>query len=1237
MSFTVSPRTDAAQAEASDPARSAFVSANAGSGKTHVLTQRVVRLLLSGAEPSRILCLTYTKAAAAEMANRVFGRLALFATQPKRALDADLRRLLGRTPRDPDRIRARQLFACALETPGGLKIQTIHAFCEAILHQFPIEAGVPGHFEVMDDAESALLLAEARRRLVTGGGLPFGRQPSQAERDARVAAFADALGLAGEKGLDSLLREIVSKRDAIRRHMEETGDLPGALGTLAESLGLPPGADEAAALAAVWPCPGLDEPFLRDLAATCRRTKKSSDGKFADGVDACFAPAALAAPEARLAALGALLLTKEGQPKKKPVTKAVLDALPELDERLARAFAHVEAMRDRLASLRLYRASAAALILADALERDYALLKRRRGRLDFEDLIVATADLLTRSDASAWVHYKLDQGIDHVLIDEAQDTSPRQWEVMRSLIDEFFVGQTAREAKRTIFAVGDEKQSIYSFQGALPRMFADERRSLLARAQGAERAFSVVELHQSFRSSGVVLQAVDRVFSAPENRRGLSADDRPPAHETVRQGTPGLVELWPAFVSGSIEEPEDWLEPVDVQPENAPTSRLARRIAETVKGWLGDAIETRDGPRPLGPGDVLVLVRKRSPFVDAMGKALRDAGIPVAGADRLLLTDHIAVCDLISLGRAVVNVDDELSLAEALKSPLFDFSEDELMALALVRDPFEPLSLSLRRMGTTEGAARASYLELPGLNLEAFREKSALAGDRLDAMRDRAGFAGPFTFFARVLAREGGRAALVRRLGEDAGEVIDAFLDLALAHEDAHGPGLDAFLAELVAEPPQIKREMEHGRGEVRIMTVHASKGLEAPVVFLVDPGSAPFHPSHGAKMMRWEDMPGLPPYAAPGFLWRASTSARNAALQGLAEVEKRGAEDEYRRLLYVGMTRAADRLVLCGTAGAKGPHDECWLRIAERALEPVCEEILDANGERLCLRFGSAEDGAAAAARAPRAAEQLAFDLTPLAPEPRLPRTLAPSGAASAVAVEASPALEEAGPAAGRMQDGTYLSPVLDGGAEPGFAIRRGIAAHRLLQVLPELAPQAREPAAMAFLESAAGLPDAAARAALWATVRRIMEEPRFAPAFAPGSRAEVPIAGTIEVGGRPVQVSGSIDRLAVSETRVLVVDYKTNRPAPCSVEEVPEEYRLQLALYRAMLQPIYPGRRVEAALLFTEGPHWVEMPDEVLDAALRGSGRETAEAPAPPSAAQAGEARNAAGRRRFQPVDGA
>ncbi len=1150
--YVVPPATKRLQAEASDPSSSAWVSANAGSGKTHVLALRVIRLMLAGAEPSRILCLTYTRAAASVMANRVFRDLAAWTTLDDAGLSARVEEIEGRTPDDATLKRARRLFATALETPGGLKIQTIHAFCEALLHKFPLEANIAGHFELVDGRMEQALFAEARRSVIAGA--------AAAENPALGEAFATILGLAGETGLDNLLGEIVAKRDRLRAFIQATGE-----DTLAREFGFAPDDTEASVSAEFWPLPGFTKAEMDRLA---RAAERHGAGRVLEHL----LPGALAAfaesdPVRRFALLCSGFLGGKGEPYKPDwlFKKALLGEMPDLGERYLAAAGAIVDHADRLATLRMVQATAAVRVLADALIGRYERLKAGRGLLDFNDLISRTANLLARSDAGPWVQYKLDQGIDHILIDEAQDTSPQQWEVVHALAGDFFAGAGQRGARqRTVFAVGDEKQSIYSFQGADPAAFGESRVMFRQRARGAGGAFADVKLNLSFRSTDDVLSAVDLVFSAEEIRKGVTTDPEF-VHSAIRAGEPGIVEVWKALGPVDAPEPDDWTEPVD--HASAPAVRVAERVAARIERMVG-AGEAR-------PGDIMVLVRKRDRFVHALAKSLKDRRVAVAGADRLSLSAHIAVQDMMALGRFCLLPEDDLSLAALLRSPVFGFSDEQLFDIASGRGEVSLWSSLQRRAPSDPGAAYAVGM--------------------LEAWRNLAAFRPVFEFYAEVLGPGGARRRLVGRLGEDAGDILDEFLTFCLAEERAGLTGLDTVIAALETAAPEIKREMDQSRDEVRIMTVHGSKGMEAPVVFLVDSGGAPFVDQHLPRLMPYvvrSEGPLASGHPVAGFLWRASSEMNNRVLAGIAADAKRAADEEYRRLLYVGMTRAGDRLIVCGYHGKRGQGAGTWHSIVTGAIAASPRTIVAgaAPEEMLVYRVN---DGPVAPPPREAAAGQVSDEAMPAAlrkplpPEPALPRPLAPSGATALIEEDAEPVASP-------------RSPVLEAEWPGSMAVARGLAVHKLLQVLPDLPESDREAAAARYLgrigaDWAAAERDAAARSVLG-----ILGDPAFAPLFGEGSRAEVELMGTLRLKGRDRAIAGKVDRLVVLADRVLIADFKTNRPPPASVEAVPEAYRIQLALYRELLRRIYPGKKVDAALVFTETPAIMPVPPDVLDASL-------------------------------------
>lgn len=1159
--------TSAQQGLASDPRRSAWVSANAGSGKTHVLTQRVIRLLLAGARPSSILCLTYTKAAASEMSNRVFSRLAEWARLDDATLASRIELIEGQLP---DRIKldqARRLFAKALETPGGLKIQTIHAFCEALLHQFPLEANVAGHFSVLDDRAAAVLLSDAKQSLLT--------VTAAGEDPLLLKAFEQILSIADEHGLEILLTDIVANRQKVRDFLQQARHSGGYERTLRAHLGLADGETVESAASAAWPLAGLREGMLTAYLELA----DEKGGSTAQGVAAELRFAiAEGDPLLRLGRLESALLTKPGAPKslKTLATKAMLETSPELADALSLAQDHFLSCRDRVKLIRMHEATCAALTLARVLIEGYEERKKQRSQLDFEDLIARTAELLIKSDAGPWVHYKLDQGIDHILVDEAQDTSPIQWSVIRSLRDDFFRGDSARPGLRTFFAVGDEKQSIYSFQGARPERFSLESRETAREVMQGGLDFSAIRLPLSFRSTSAILTAVDQVFRFQENARGLSAAAEAIVHMSNRIGHPGRVELWDTIAADIAVADEDWTAPFDATPESAPPAVLARRIAETMERMIAHETIIEDGiERPIEAGDMLVLVRKRDSFVTALTRELKRRGnIPVAGADRLKLTSHIAVQDLLALGRFVLLPADDLSLASILKSPLFNRTEDELYAVAAFRAVEQSLWKAIVAAGTADIQDNVW----------------ASVSDQLSSLIDLSRRLSVHDFYAHVLGKLGGRRKILGRLGSEAVDILDEFLNLALDHEKTGLPGLQAFVAALDLEAPEIKREQDQSRNEVRIMTVHASKGLEAPVVFLVDGGSKPFNSNHLARfrlatLSSSEEVP----------IWVPGKVLENSVSDADRDRARQLAEEEYRRLLYVAMTRAADRLIACGYHGKQLPADTWHPMIAQalRQSEDNCREerFRGKDGDWGGLVWEPPGMPAHFDRAGPSKISESELTLPPallrpLPPMKSLPRPLSPSGAGAFIDEDA--------------EEIVTTSRLFAPKQSADRALQKGRLTHRMLQVLPTLPESDREKAASLYLERAARFWPVAERAALQQQIVRVLQHPDLAEVFSLQGQAEVSIMGTIRLGNEERAVSGRIDRLAVSENRVTLLDYKTNRVPPSEPSSVPFSHRAQLAIYRELLQAIYPNRDIECLLIYTENASMIRLPEEVLGPTL-------------------------------------
>lgn len=1138
----------ARQARASDPTASAFVSANAGSGKTHVLVQRVIRLLLSGVPPEKILCITFTKAAAANMAERVFTTLGHWVTLDDTALDAAIRAVGIPHPTAKLRRDARKLFACALETPGGLKVQTIHALCTRLLQQFPFEANVPARFAVIDERDQTDMMERANLKVL----LEAARDPDSVTGRALLTAMASAA--------DVTFKEVVREACLSRDHFMAWTDGAGSAELAAAQMAAALGVDASDRIEDVE-TEIVDGPFLPrsrwdDIAFALE------DGSKSDNDQACrLREAKVFSGGAQVDAYLSVFLTDEKLPRKAVLTKKFCDHNPSVARLFENEAQRVGGLVEKRRAVTMRDRTAALLHIATAAAANYRREKQERGLLDYDDLIDKTLAMLDRV-SSGWVHYKLDRGVDHVLIDEAQDTSPRQWDIVAHIISEFTAGEGAREGlNRTVFAVGDEKQSIFSFQGAEPREFDRRRYELKRKFEAAELKFDPVSFNYSFRSGAAILHSVDHVFREETIYRSIHAEKAYPVHNALADAGPSVIDLWDLAVPDDRQEIEGWRAPFDGVAATSPEVKLARRIQTEIKRLVESGTLTgHEGERrPLRYGDMLILVRRRGNAFDAVIQALKHANVPVAGADRLKLTEHIGIIDLMNLADALLLPQDDLALAVALKSPLFGLDDDDLFQLAWDRKG------SLRR-ALGEHAATS--------------EKFAAASRRLEACETRAREETPFAFYAWLLGGDGGRARMLRRLGHEANDALDEFLELALNYERKAPASLQGFMAWLRSADTEVKRDMEISRDEVRVMTVHGAKGLEASVVFMVDTTSSPADSQrlrliqvprgNGGEVVVWAGRKADDP--------KPVADARKAMLEET--------EDEYRRLLYVAMTRAADRLIVggCMPGNMKTVRKLSWYDLVDTGLagSGLAKETIETPLGKV-TRFSRPEDVVALGTPAASLDQGTAL--------PDWLRTPAPRETIDDDPVRPS----------GQPSGEGRAVPSGESVQSRALALQRGTLVHRLLQSLPDIATERRREAALGFLARNAADWAEADRAALADKVLALIAEPRFAPVFAAGSRAEVAIVGRLERPGRtPALVSGQIDRLVVRPDEVLIVDFKTNQAAPKSAAAAPAAYVRQLALYRAVLSKLYPQKPVRAVLLWTEALEYMEISAPALDAAL-------------------------------------
>ncbi|MBU3919462.1 double-strand break repair helicase AddA [Hyphomonas sp.] len=1147
-----------AQAIAANPGASAFATANAGSGKTKVLIDRVARLLLRrpdgrpGAAPDSILCITYTRAAASEMLTRLFNTLGKWAVMEDEPLRAQLAELEGRGAESYNQEQlkaARALFARALETPGGLRIETIHAFCARVLRRFPLEAGVVPGFVELEEDDAREIWQQARDRAIL--------RAVDDDPDALALISRDA----GRDGASSALDSLKGSGSKLRAFAAECDDDPArmeaALRVVVKPPGMAPDALVHAAMGAELPVADLK----RALAAL-------GSGKPTDQKLGALLHDVLAAGDRRqaLELYKSVFFTAAGLPRaKNPYTKGAADAAPIIADLFAvvdapgRETLRIRTLLDDLKRAEVFARTTALLKIGIPALAEYDASKVRRGALDFDDLIEKTRDLLASEGLSNWVLYKLDGGLSHVLLDEAQDTSPAQWELIGALTQEFTAGEGRERLQdpRTLFMVGDDKQSIYAFQGADPARFLEETQSLTQRDPNVAQA----DMRMSFRSSPEILSFVDTVWNeAPvidvpfAGQRPMTADRI--AHTARRWNEPGFVEMWPVVPKDPEPETDAWARPLDTLRVTSPKVKLAQALARSIKEMVSGAASVweREGVRRAArPGDILVLVReRRGGLFEAVISALKSAGVPVAGADRLRLAEYIGVQDCLNLMRFAVLPQRDLTLAEILRGPFCGLVDDDRYLFPLATGRKQGESLWSRVVASEDAAIIRTRAFLEGLIARA-----ALP---------------PFEFLSSVLdlpddQGQTGWEKVNARLGTPARDPVEALLSRALAHDSSGPSSLQLFVAALEFTPVEIKRDLAAAGNEVRVMTVHGAKGLQAPIVILPDTTAKPKLTSESILSVDG------------ALLWspRKDTDIEPAERARLIAQAK--AREEHRRLLYVALTRAQDRLLIAGHwyggdgDGTNGYHDESWYALCRNAME-----LLPAT---------ESEDGA------------FRFGELTRAPHPPEGRIAAVSGLP-----EWAQRPPEAEPEPRRLTAPTsLLGPktrvVAPFDPKREARLKRGRLIHALLQYLPELPHEARTAAGERFLVRDQELTKAQ-RTEMLRAAAGILNDPALSELFAPGGRAEAAIIGTSTLLPSGMIINGRVDRLVVTPTRVLVIDFKTDQPAPENVEDVPESYVAQMAAYWAVLSQAYSGREIWAVLCWTDGPRMMRIPDAMLSVSL-------------------------------------
>jgi ATP-dependent helicase/nuclease subunit A len=1119
--FNTMSAATAEQIRSIQPDSHVWVMASAGSGKTHVLSQRVLRLLLEGERPESILCLTFTKAAAAEMSNRVFKSLADMVHKDDARLKAQLHDMGVSAERAA---HARTLFARTLDARGGLKIQTIHGFCQSLLARYPLEAELPPGFGTLDDMKAALWMREALESEMRAAmsdtqhkrdwtHLATMRQDGSLIKD--IGQFTRALEDSGAADL--------SMREALHPRIRAALGLPRDAG--AEDWFKAQLADEA-----------LDRLMLEDIvwawsqspsATLLKRLEAISLWRSGDGF-------------AHFDALWSVHSTAGGDAlSQKTVSQGKAASHdPDIYEKYLSFYAQLQKLHAGLKLFALADDTAAMARVCWGIAQHIGAQKNNQGLISFADL-VRKAGLLMQDPMAQWVLYKMDDKIRHILVDESQDTNSLQWRIIDAIAAEFFTGEGAAKAGRTIFAVGDDKQSIYGFQGSEPFLFSGKRAEYQIKSEQSNMQFNEVPLSLSFRSSPTVIDFVNASMEKL-GTQALGLAQPPAAHQAFRHDAIGSVTLWQP-IDAEVAEAliADVEEDLTAKWRPAAEQALAFKIADQIDDWLSGAVplavhDAGAGVRAVRAEDILILVQKRSALMTTLVSALKAKGVAVAGVDRIKLLDQLVIKDVLAVVQFVLLPQDDLNLAALLKSPFLGFDEAALQQLCIARDK---ASLWSRLKASDDEVCQRAYSWLA--------EQLA----RADQMS-------PFVFLSRLLDAPDGRTCLLAALGEEALDPLNMLIDAALRYEQEEVASLQGFLHWLSLQSSDIKRDPDQARGQVRLMTVHGAKGLEAPVVILADSCTKP---AGAQSIISVNNMP---------IWYRNAANVLGPVAPALAAQQLRD-DEEYWRLYYVAITRAADHLFITGWRSKKTTTARTWHDVVQESLAHMGAEAQSDPRFEQCWHIGAPLPVLPDARQLEPASPRLITPIIAAPAEPTPGRPLRPSRLADA-------------PVLPRRSVNTHSSR------------QRGIALHRLLQHLPGVAVAERPRVAARLLRSTPL--DPVLQADVTSQVFALLDDPVFAPLFTGAALVEAPITALLPDGS---VLSGQVDRLLIGAEAIWVVDYKSGGHVPATPQDVPVAYLRQMAAYRWALQQIWP-LPVQAALLWTDAPHLMPLPDDVLSVHL-------------------------------------
>lgn len=1036
------------QIKASDPSSSIWVSASAGTGKTKILTDRVIRLLLTGAELNKILCLTFTNAAANEMKERIIGTIFRWSILPDHELALELEKTQGAPASYKQLILAADLYEQYLRSENSLNVQTIHSFCQKLLKQFPLEAGISPNFQIIDEIKEQALLNEIKTIIIRHPNLEIITR-------YLITNFHELI-------IDEIFNEIIQNKQLFtHNNIIYDCDIIEISKHLIAKLSTP-----------------IEEYFTDFIEHQLLQNILGSNPTFSQVKD--------------------LFLTAQGTMRKhldKNLKKnqILYDELLELQQEF---YQKTQEFKNQ----QLQYFSKLIELLSSSLISEYENIKAKKALLDYDDLIEKSCLLLSNSDAKEWILYKLDGFIDHLLVDEAQDTSGSQWKVINSLITEFYSGEGSNKTDRTIFVVGDAKQSIFSFQGAELNTFIETNLKLAEKIYYANKKFSNIELEVSYRSGQEILDVVYAVFCSQQKIAPYSFAMPIYNLEAFRKNLKSSVELWPLCKAPS-EKQDFWPIKENPQSENVQII-LANQIASYIKTLIDSKIILSSTQKAVRPQDIMILFRKRDQLVKQVIRSLEEHNLHTSGLDRINLQENMAVQDLLNIARFVLNPDDDLNLASLLKSAIIGATDKELYDLTTNRTGSLWHSLEINS---------TKYQDLHGKLLE------------FQTLYTQTNILEFFQYITDIM----GYRALLTEQNDDA---INELLYICENYMIQHNNSMQKFLLWLGSINSSIKRE-NLGEDQIRIMTVHGAKGLQAPIVIMCDTTSMP---SNNNRFF-WAENKQLV----------ASKHSEDSSeyLQELKNEAKKLGYAEYLRLLYVAMTRAQEKLIICGYQAAKNVSEDCWYEIINRTMQRLASAQEDGS-----LIYGRNEINDITAEASTLSSNQNIIHFYP----EFLNKTLAiKTRVDSYIASSTTPLAQE-----NHLEYGLIFHKILED----------SISSKKLDKM-----------SSHPFIKSLSS----AQQNRILGSIEKIQGNLEF--------RELLKLKTFTEINMGTLQNSSSIDLKRVDlmicdHERVIIIDYKSDNKPPQNIDHVPLSYIEQLAHYKQICQLIYPSKQIITKILWLE-----------------------------------------------------